>query len=218
MSKRFSPRTILLSLLVLLFSGVTCLWYLTMSSQENSPSVDAFIGGATKATVTFAGITIQANDQINQYDSHAQPDLNGPAIAERDCGKSLTTQRYLPWDVLKLSLSGGPSTVCLHEGELGIFDNRVAILVEKVGAVEAIPVGGGSLALSKIQLSAPQTTRHFVLGLIENVLMGVIPVVIGLIISRRPRPPLKRSKLTSNPSLPTGRTFPEGYAKLSLKK
>src|SRR6266478_4324205 len=110
MGKRISPRTIILALLSVLFLGaVAWIWYLTIFINGSSPTVDTLIGGAAKVTVTFDGTTIQATDQINQYNSNGQPDPNGPAIAERACGKRETAGPYLPWDILKLSLSGGPS-------------------------------------------------------------------------------------------------------------
>jgi hypothetical protein len=151
-SKAMNYRTrrwaIFLSGLVIAVAGAW-LAYVTTVAHQNGPKTVAFIGGGPDAVATFDGTTIQANTAIYTDDPQ------GAAHAREYCGMNVPGRATLPWNILQLSIGGGPD-VCLVQGQSQTFGD-VAIRVEQVGQVQAQLYGGPAIAFSRVELSVSTT-------------------------------------------------------------
>jgi hypothetical protein len=134
-------------LLVGLIIAVVGAWlaYGATAVHENGPETVTFIGGGPKVVAMFDGTSIQANTAIYMVDPQ------GVAHARQYCGMNLPGRATLPWNVLQLSIGGGPANVCLREGQSQTFGD-VTIHLEQVGQVQA-QSNGGPIALSRVELS-----------------------------------------------------------------
>jgi hypothetical protein len=152
-SKAINHRTrrwvIFLSGLVIAVAGAW-LAYVTTVAHQNGPKTVAFIGGGPDAVATFDGTTIQANTAIYTDDPQ------GAARAREYCGINVPGRATLPWNILQLSIGGGPANVCLRQGQSQTFGD-VAIRVEQVGQVQAKLYSGPAIALSRVELSVSTT-------------------------------------------------------------
>jgi hypothetical protein len=172
---RARRRTILLAGLIMAVAGAW-LAYVTTAAHENGPKTVAFIGGGPDAVATFDGTTIQANTAI--YADDAQ----GVAHAREYCGMNVAGRATLPWNVLQLSIGGGPANVCLRQGQSQTFGD-VTVRVEQVGQVQAKRYDGRAIALSRVELSVSTTLAERIADIGAPLMLGFGMALCGAALS-----------------------------------
>jgi hypothetical protein len=171
MNYRTRRWAILLPGLVIAVAGAW-LAYVTTVAHENGPKTVAFIGGGPDAVATFDGTTIQANTAIYTDDPQ------GAAHAREYCGMNVPGRASVPWNILQLSIGGGPANACLRQGQSQTFGD-VTIRVEQVGQVQAQLHGGRAIALSRVELSVSKTLAQKIEDLGAPLMLGFGMVLCG---------------------------------------
>jgi hypothetical protein len=151
------------------------LTYFTTVAHENGPKTVAFIGGGPDAVATFDGVTIQANTAIYMDDPQ------GAAHAREYCGINVPGRATLPWNILQLSIGGGPANVCLRQGQSQPFGD-VTIHVEQVGQVQAQLYDGRAIAFSRVEMSVSTTRAQRIEDFGAPLLLGFGMVLCGAIL------------------------------------